>query len=68
VPRPYSSVNLTPEALDRLRRVTLTASAELGRRVPMSDTVTALTRLAERHGDELAALLRDPTPDPIPEG
>ena len=57
MPRSYSSVNLTPAALDRLRRVTLTASAELGRRVPMSDVVTALTQLAEWHADELAAIL-----------
>jgi hypothetical protein len=52
-------VNLTPPALDRLRRTTLTVSAALGRRTTHSDVVTALCLLGERHADELAELLAD---------
>ena len=65
VPRPYSSVNLTPASLDRLRRVTLTSSAAAGRRVPTSEVVTALTVLAERHPEELAALLAAPATEEV---
>jgi hypothetical protein len=59
VPRAYSSVNLTPASLDRLRRTTLTVSAALGRRVTTSDVVTALCALGDRHADELARVLAD---------
>ena len=57
MPRPYSSVNLTAPSLDRLRRVTLTVSATVGRRVSTSDVVTALAELGARHPDELVQLL-----------
>jgi DNA-binding IclR family transcriptional regulator len=60
VPRPYSSVNLTPEALDRLRRVTFVVQAAIGRRVPLSDAVTALAVLADRHPEELVEIVRNP--------
>jgi DNA-binding IclR family transcriptional regulator len=60
VPRPYSSVNLTPAALDRLRRVVFVVQAAVGRRVPLSEAVTALAVLADRHPDELAEIVKSP--------
>ena len=56
-PRPYASVNLTPAALGALRRTLFTVQAAAGRRVPMSDVVTALTVLASRREVELAEIL-----------
>lgn len=60
MPRAYSSVNLTPDALARLRRTTLDVSAQLGRRVPTSDVVSALVTLGERYPAELAQVLSAP--------
>lgn len=60
--RPYASVNLTPAALDRLRRTTYTVQAAAGRRVPTSDVVTALTVLAQRHAEELTQIIAAPDP------
>lgn len=64
-PRAYTSVNLVPAAVDRLRRMTYCACAAAGRRVPMSDVVAALCVLAERHAQELAEII---TPDSQQEG
>ena len=61
MPRPYSSVNLTPASLDRLRRVTFAVQASVGRRVPISEVVTALSVLADRHSEELTEIVMAPT-------
>jgi hypothetical protein len=53
----YASLKITPNAKDALQRVTLNMSASLGRRLTMSDVLTALAALADRHTDELRAAL-----------
>jgi hypothetical protein len=56
----YVSTNLTPAAYAAVRRIGLEQSIALGKRVTMSDVVTALAKLAESHSDEFEALFHNP--------
>lgn len=51
---PYATVHLTHEARDRLRSVTLTLQADVGRRLTLSEVVlAALREPEERLSDRL---------------
>jgi len=53
----FVSINLTTEARDELRRVTLEITTPVGRRVSMSDVLLAALRTTDR--DELVNVLRE---------
>ncbi|MFF4506257.1 hypothetical protein [Streptomyces sp. NPDC001401] len=55
---PFVSVNLTEAARDELRRVTLELTTPAGRRVSMSDVLTATLHVAMEHRDEVLDKLR----------
>jgi hypothetical protein len=57
---PYVSANLTVEARDALQRLTLTVSAEAGRRIGMSAVLLAALAVATAHKDQLTELLNAP--------
>lgn len=62
---PFVSTNLTVPARDRLQRLSLTLSAEAGRRLSMSAVLLAALAVAEAHPAELvAALTASPGGDP----
>lgn len=55
---PFVSVNLTEAARDELRHVTLELTTPAGRRVSMSDVLTAALRVAMEHRGEVLSKLR----------
>lgn len=54
---PYVSVSLSARARDDLQNAALTLSAQVGRRLTMSDIARADRAVAARHPDELLAEL-----------
>lgn len=50
----FTAVNLTTEGRDALRHAAVVVSAELGRRVSMSDALMVIKAVADRHKDEFA--------------
>jgi hypothetical protein len=53
----FVAVNLTPEAREQLRALSFRLTGSAGRRVSLSDAVTAAVKLTERHPEEVIALL-----------
>lgn len=51
----FVSVNLTPEARDRLRVASLKISLALERKVSMADALLILNEVAQQHQDEITA-------------
>lgn len=58
--RAYTSVRLIAEVRDTAQRSALTLSAEIGRRLSISDIVRAALAVADQHPDELRAALAAP--------
>ena len=56
----FVSVNLTAEARDELRQVTLDLTTPAGKRLSMSDALIAALRVAANHQDELVNELKRP--------
>ncbi len=46
---PYTSVSVTPEAADALRRLSVNVSARVGRRVSQSEAIMVAEKLAFMH-------------------
>lgn len=55
--RPYVSVNLTVPARDAVQGAALDVSAQVRRRVPLSEVVLAAIAVAQAHPDEFQAAL-----------
>ncbi len=51
----FVAVNVTPEARDILRLLAVQVSAQVGRRVSMSDALIVANAIAGAHTDEIAA-------------
>jgi hypothetical protein len=53
----YTSVSVTSEARDALRRLTAAVTGEAGQRLSMSDAVLIAERIVKKHSNEIAATL-----------
>lgn len=58
VPRPGVAVRLLPEAHGIVQQLALRVSADIGRRVSMSELIGAAVLVAQDHPEALAAHLR----------
>lgn len=63
MPRPYVALSITPDAREDVRRIVYAYTGRLGRKVEISETLTALAQLAEMYPDDLERLLVDATPN-----
>lgn len=61
---PVTSLSLPTAVRDRANLLALSYGPRIGRRVSMAAVIGAALDLAERHPDELAALLSAPGGDP----
>lgn len=59
---PYVSVNLTVPARDAVQGEALDVSAQVRRRVPLSEVVLAAIAVARQHPDEFLKQFTSPTP------
>lgn len=57
--RPYASMNVTPAARDSLQRLSLRASADVGRRLTLSEVIMGAVRLAGQHQEEFLRLIME---------
>jgi hypothetical protein len=55
----FRTIRTTAESADALRLLSLEASARVGRRLTMSETLDAVCQVARQHPTELQAALTD---------